>query len=81
MTYRDAAGNLIEVGDLVAVGAQGIIVGTVQKASSLVSPDPNSPNVIEVAVIFPIPVAQNGLVGGIVKVAQPEKAAKPQLVT
>lgn len=70
MTYKDAAGNSIKEGDLVVVGAQGIIVGTVQKASGLVGTDGNPP-MVEVGVLFPLPAAPNGFVSGLVKVAKP----------
>lgn len=78
MTFRDAAGNSLNEGDLVVVGAQGIIIGTVQKASGILSADPNMPPVVEVGVIFPIPAMPNGMVSGLMKIAKPQEQ-KPML--
>lgn len=72
MTFRDAAGNVIQAGDLVAVGAQGLIIGKVERANAIMT-DQATPPFLEVTVLFPIPAAPSGLVNGVIKIAQPSQ--------
>lgn len=73
MIYRDAAGNPVQEGDVVAIGI-GLgqtSIGQIVRTESVLSSNPNVQPMVHVAVTFSLPAAPNGAVAGIVKAVQP----------
>lgn len=70
MIYRDITGQTLNVGDkvLFSLGLGVTATAVVQKADAVLAP--NVPPMIHLAVSVPLPAAPNGVVGGIVKLAE-----------
>lgn len=78
MTFRDLTGNTLQQGDrvLVSVGLGQMSVATVVRTESGLNPANPQPAVV-LQVEFILPTMPNGLVGGVVKIAD----SAPQVST
>jgi hypothetical protein len=74
VVYRDIAGQPLEVGDSVFFGTAfgQAVVGSIQKTDNVLADSKGVP-LVHVGFVLSLPAAQNGLVGGILKIIPPKK--------
>lgn len=75
MVYRDISGAVLQEGDqvLFPLGLGTSVVATIQKTDNVLGA--NAQPMVHVAMTLSLPAMQNGLVGGVMKIAaqEPEK--------